>query len=693
MTSSDAPKARPRRRIRLRTTLASSVLALFTVAATLVAAYLLGLWKALPDLTPQSLRAEQSIILLDRSGRELYRIYTNEDRVPHGDGAVTDRLKNAIIALEDERFHERPCIDIRAIGRAIVANIDDYGSQGGSTITQQLVRSALLTPDKTIRRKLMEIMLACRLEQQISKEEILSLYMDRVAFGPGIYGIVQAARTYFDTDPARLTIAQAAVIASLPQRPSYYSPYGIHVRTTVERDVFRQLRDGSLLEKDLTPEMIMPGLLGQTVTTPTGPVLLPGRADFAIRNMHRLGFIDDAEYSQAAAELIQTAFLPRDRNRFEASHYTLLVRNRVRVLMADRQAEQDWIKQGLRVSTTLDPHYQRVAEDTIARLFPDLSQRFAAHDVALIALDRRTREVLAYVGSPDYYDDVHFGKIDMVQQPRAPGSSFKPFVYATAFQETGLNPSSRIDDFPLTIDGVTPRNYEGRYWGRMTVRNALGASRNLPAIRAYLQAGGEDPVLALAAGAGMPYLLQQRYLRRQSDPDFHYAWPLAIGAAELPLYQLVQGYATLADGGIFRPTVNIRSIVSVEGDIVYIPPAVEPVKAIEPGVAEDIVSILSDPAARPAGWWRQQFNFDPPMTVAVKTGTSNICLRRDLTGACREQLANNVWSMGFNDNLVVGVWVGNADNAPMAPDADGLNVAVPIWRDFLSQTRDMQPLP
>ena len=657
--------------------------ALFTVGLAGALSYIHILWASLPIVNAESLKPQQTIRITDRKGREIYHVFTEEDRLVVSSEHIPEVMRNAIIAIEDERFYGRPCIDPIALLRAVKANAEDFKSQGASTITQQLMRNAFLDREKTITRKLREILMACRLETQMEKDDILALYLNRVSFGQNWYGIGRASLQYFGVEAKDLTLAQAAVLAALPQRPSYYSPYGTHVRTTISREVFEQLHNGTLHIDALAEEQIQMGLIGQEVWIQSGSVILDGRSDIVLKSMKRLGYIDITAFEAARKELQTMEFRPRGSVPLQAPHFSLLVRDKVNTMMQSRGEEDAWPRAGLTVTTTLDLDLQKTAEQVIAELFPAISKKAKAKNIALVAIDRKSRDVLAYVGSAEYFDESRKGMIDMVRVPRQPGSSFKPLVYAAAFAN-GLNAKGTIDDTPLKIGTITPKNYDGSFKGRMTVRTALAWSRNLPAIRAFQIAGGEEPVLRLASAAGVTTPSKLKASLTSAGNEFTFGWPMALGAAEVPLLEMVQAYATLGSSGSFVPMRTILSINDAEDVPVYLPPKIDVRQAIPAQAARDVAAILSDPNNRPAGFWRNALTI-PKAKTTVKTGTSNVCFKRLKNGNCTQYGVNNTWTLGMSGDLVVGVWIGNADNTALDYKADGLTAAAPIWKAFLQR--------
>lgn len=668
---------------------AIALLSAVTLGGLGTGSYLYGLWASLPQLTAKSLAAEQSIRVLDASGEELYRIVGDEDRTSLPWDEIPAHVKSAIIAVEDERFYARGCIDPEALARAVMANANGEQVQGASTITQQLARNIFFTPDKTWGRKIRELMLACRMEEQYAKDDILRLYLNWIAFGHNAYGVERAAQQYFGIPAREISVAQAAVLAALPQRPSYFSPYGGHRRTVVNDDALARLKDGSLRPEDLSPDDVRIGLLGATIETASGSVYVGGRSDQVLENMERLGYLPHIVRAQAQEELKTISFRPRA-TEIDAPHFVFLVRDEVERL-GGRNDDADWASEGLSVRTTLDPKLQAAAQKTVERLFPAIGPRFGARNVALVALDRATRKVVAYVGNADYFDDEHEGKIDMARAPRQPGSSFKPLVYA-AYLKTGRDPWSVIWDTPLTIGNDHPKNYDGTFHGPMSLSKALAGSRNIPAIRAFEGAGGEGAVVDLAASMGISSPWRRKEEAASAGRPMSFGWPMALGSAEVPLLEMVQGYATLADNGVYKPLVTIEEIKNARGKVIYAPSrASAPTRVLDERVAQDITAILSTPDNRPAGWWRAQMHLPGGLQAAIKTGTSNLCFRRTSGGTCVSYGVNNVWAMGYTPDLVVGVWIGNADNAPLQPKADGLNVAIPLWKDFVIAAQEIRP--
>jgi membrane peptidoglycan carboxypeptidase len=643
-------------------------------------AFFAFLWLTLPNVT-DTLFAAQSTVITDRRGVELYRLFSEQDRTYVSGDQIPQVMKDAIVAIEDRRFYSHPCIDLRAIARSVYVNvIQGSRSQGASTLAQQLARTALLSREKTFTRKMRELLLACQLEWQEDKQKILELYLNWIPFGQNAYGVEQASRAYFGHSASGVTLAQAAVLASLPQRPSYFNPYGPNVRTTLTEAGMRRLQAGLLrTAEDLQDGDWRLGVLGQKVGTGAVTFYVGGRSDQVLQNMLDQGFITDAQRQQAQQELSTLTF-KAVREDIRAPHFVLWVRKQVEAML-EASVDEDLLEQGgLTIETTLDWELQQLAEKAVADRVLVNAEQFGAYNAALVALNPETREVLAYVGNADYSDEEHDGKVDMARVPLQPGSSFKPLVFTTAFLR-GYGPATVLHDLPFSIGSYKPQNFDGRFWGLMSARQALASSRNIPAIKAYYLAGEEDTILDVVSSMGAP-------TPKARKPEKGYGPALSLGAAETPLLEMVQAYATLADGGKVRPVVSIVRITDRQGAIVPCPSCLNTVDAqpaeqvLDPRIAYQVTSILSDESVRPTEFWKSALS-TAPVPSAAKTGTSNQCFKTDGEGNCIERKPGSTWTMGYTPRVAVGVWVGNADYVPLASTADGLTVAAPIWNSFV----------
>jgi membrane peptidoglycan carboxypeptidase len=651
------------------------------IAVGLGLLFALYLWFTLPDITdPRNFLASQSTVMVDRNGVELYRFFQEEDRTYVEGNLLPQDLKDAIVAIEDERFYERGCLDVRALARVVFR----FGQAGGaSTLTRQLARNALdLQKENIISRKLKELILGCQMESRFDKDELITLYLNWIPFGQNAYGAAQASQRYFGIPVQDLSLAQSAVLAGLPQRPSYFNPYGSHRYSTVSTEVMADILEGKITTASQIPNgEVRIGLLGGNIGTGSTVVYVGGRTDQVLRNMQDQEYITEQERLAALDEL-ETLVFASAREDIRAPHFVLWVRDQLGTLIPG--AEEGLLERGgMQIETTLDWEIQQAAEATVEKHRQDVLDRFGGHNIALMALEPKTREVLAYVGNADFNDEDHGGKIDMVQVPRQPGSSFKPFVYAKAF-ENGYGPATVLFDVKTRFGDDEPQNFDGGFWGPLTIRQALGASRNIPAAKAFFLAGGEDNILRLVASMGAPAPLERRRELAEARGEFDYGWPLALGAAETPLFEMTNAYATFANGGVFKPVVAIRSIKDKNGNILY--EAEEDTggtKALDERIAYQITSILSDESVRPSEFWKTRLTV-PGYQTAAKTGTSNKCLEwAENGGGCLLRKPDNAWVLGYTPNIVTGVWAGNADSSAMFEKADGLNTSSAIWQDFM----------
>lgn len=646
------------------------------------------LWIHLPVMTAQSFTMPEGMLLTDNEGHEVYRFHREDDRIDVPLADFPQSLQSAVIAIEDERFYARSCIDVRALLRAAVANIFAYKSQGASTITQQLLRNAFDLREKTFSRKILELSLACKMESAVAKDDILELYLNHASFGGSALGAQKASRAYFNTDVRDLSVAQSAVLAALLQRPTYFSPYGPHRKTKVSGDLLRSIRRSEITRVRQIPDSaIEPGLIGTSVTGGGNTFYLAGRADTVLTAMLQDGYVDRNAHDQATKDL-QTMKFTRSPYPVDTPYFPFLVQREMESIdgIGDRCR---FLASGCTVTSTLDLNLQRVAEEIVRTHAPDILEKFHARNTALVAVDRRTRQIVAYVGNVDYSDDASGSKMDMALVPRQPGSSFKPFVYATAFLK-GFTPASFLMDESIMVGPLRPQNYAGGFLGWTSIRHALAASLNIPAIRTFFLVGGEEPILELASRAGITLPLENWTERRELSKWYSFGYPLAIGSAEVPLLQMVQGYTTIANNGEYLPITSIKEVHDGSDSLVYESRNRTPTEAMPPLVARQITSILSDGYFRPTKLWDKLLTLDG-IDVAAKTGTSNQCASVNANGTCTSRLPTDVWTLGYTPEYVVGVWVGNATYEPLTPDADGLNVASPLWKEFLQSAHAMKP--
>ncbi len=580
-----------------------------------------------PEVLPANLTAP-SVRITDRSGRLLYEILPDSsarhtsvrlDRVPLA-------LQQATIATEDAHFYQNPGVDLSGILRAVWMNLRGGETlSGGSTITQQVARTLLMSDEeraqRTMQRKLRETVLAWQLARRYSKDEVLALYLNYSIYGGMSYGVEAAAQTFFGKPVSTLDLAECALIAGLPQSPATYNPF-------TDLDAAR------------------------------------ARQSVVLGLMVKNGYITAEQ--RAAAER-EPLVLAGDPYPLEAPHFVMMVRAQLDGLLTPEQMRSGG---GLVVRTTLDLDKQHLAEQAVTQQLERLRQQIndgAGHnvnDAALVALDPHTGDILAMVGSPDYFDDAHAGAINMALAPRQPGSALKPFIYASAFDPTRpapWTPATMILDTTAHFvthegDPYTPANYDGLEHGPVLVRTALASSLNIPAVKAL------DHI-------GLPTLFEElaRFgVRTLGDPD-QADLSLALGGGEVRLIDLTAAYGAFASGGYRVTPVSILEIQDQQGDTLYASPQRAPERVLDARVSWLISDMLSDDSARAIGFGRNSMlKLDRP--AAVKTGTTT-------------NFHDN-WTVGYTPELVVGVWAGNATHEAMR-DVTGLTGAGPIWHQFL----------
>ncbi len=562
--------------------------------------------------------------LFDRHGTLLYEIFDQEagKRTVVPLSEIPPHLIAATIATEDAGFFSNPGIEPRGILRAAWANLlAGRPVAGGSTISQQLVKNVLLPPEEryelSLSRKLREALLAFQLSRTYSKEQILEMYLNEIYYGNLAYGVEAAARTYFAKPVHELTLAEAAMLAGLPQAPAVYDPF-------------------------------------------KNPQAAKARQSEVLDLMVKHGLLDPETAAAAKAEPLRYATPGTE---IRAPHFVMYVRD----LLAERYGQRALFQAGFRVYTTLDLGLQQLAEEVVSRQLETLARQ-DARNAGLVALDPRTGEILAMVGSPDFYDPTIDGQVNATLAERQPGSAIKPLVYLAAFQR-GFGPATVVLDqrtrFP---DGpgrfYTPDNFDRRFRGPVTLRQALGNSLNIPAVK-VLQFAGLRETVRLARTLGLTSLAEDR----------PYGLSFTLGGVEVKLLELAGAYAALANGGRVVPVDPILRIEDSTGQVVYERPPAPAEPQIDPRLAFLITDILADNDAR-----RETFGANSPLRLsrpaAVKTGS---------TDDYRDS-----WTIGYTPSLLAGVWVGNSDGRPMRAVL-GSSGAGQIWHEFMERALAGQP--
>ncbi|MBI5414609.1 transglycosylase domain-containing protein [Candidatus Peregrinibacteria bacterium] len=662
----------------------SIAVGIFSICLLSAGIFLFWILKDIPD--PEKLKyltlAETSTIYDSEGKTILYNFHGDENRSYVKLDEISPDVISAILAAEDADFYSHPGVDIMGIFRSfyyLLTNGEFRG--GGSTLTQQLVKNTLLTPEQTITRKVREIYLSFRIERAFSKNEILELYLNKISFGNNAYGIEQAARTYFEKSAKDLTMAESVVLAALPQAPSRYSPYGQYreVSLTVPEDFFeknniRSESDFYALHSEEFP-LYSHGLFGKSFEIGNGEnIYIKGRVDTILDQMLEKKFISELEYESTKKELPLVTFTAY-KEKILAPHFVFYVRDFLETELAKTLGEntaKDLIeKGGLKIHTTLDIELQKKAEE-LAQKNAEFNDSFGVTNIAMASAEPKTGYIRTIVGSRDYFletlNEVPFdGKVNILTQRRQAGSSFKPITYGAAFL-AGLSPATILFDVETKFWGpVPPQNFDGTFRGPVSVRKALGNSLNIPALKAGIIAGTGVYDLAQKIGFNLPY-----------NADF-YGASIAIGTAEVRPIDMLQAYTVFANNGKKISLIPVLWVEDKEGTVLLDYRERENMEYEQILDEEDaylVTNILSDPNARGEGWNnRLQL---PGRKNAIKTGTSNAVDSK--TG---KKYPNDLWTIGYTPDLATVVWAGNNRGAILNNAADGYSNAARLWKEFM----------
>ena len=535
---------------------------------------------------------------------------------------IPSDLKDGTIATEDKDFYTNKGFSVAGLFRGLIIDpIFNRRFTGGSTITQQLVKNVLLSPEKTITRKIKELILAIQVDQRFSKDEILEMYLNNVGYGGTSIGVEAASNLYFGKHAKELNLAQSAFLVGLPQAPTLYSPYSGKDKAYI------------------------------------------ARTEHVLKRMYEEGHITKKQANDALKEVAEFKFTQKQGN-LKAPHFVQYVREQLVKLYGEAVVENG----NLTVQTTLDYEIQKNAEDIVTFEIEKL-ENFDVGNGAAIVMDPATGEILAMVGSRDYFDTEREGNFNAAVAHRQPGSALKPIMYATAF-EKGYTPATLLMDlrteFPTNVPGqpdYKPENYDGKYRGPMQIRFALGNSINVPAVK-MLARIGIKPVMQNAFDLG----IENWKPTNENLEDVGLS--LVLGGREATLLEMTTAYSALANHGIKKDAFSIVEVKDRKGKTIFKHKDSKGVKVLSPEVAFLISHILLDNNARSEVFGTNSFLNIVGRTVAVKTGTTD--LKRDN------------WAVGYTPSFVVASWVGNNDNTPMNPRiASGATGATPIWRQLM----------
>lgn len=584
----------------------------------------------LPDLNNfESRKVANSTKIFDRTGKVLlYNIHQDIKRTEVDSSEISEYVKQAHVAVEDAHFYSHSGIRPTSIIRAVIENLLPGGSRsGGSTITQQVIKNALLSRERALTRKIKEWILAVKLEQILTKEQILTIYLNESPYGGTMYGVEEASRAYFSKSASEVNLVEAAYLAAMPQRPSFFSPYGKN-------------RDA-----------------------------LEDRKNFVLRRMYEVGFITETQAKEAQETKFEFPSITESSGK--ALHFVFYIREYLEEKYGIEALEQE----GLQVVTTLDYALQKQFEEKLKDYVLKSEPETNMSNASLVALDPKTGQILSLVGSRDYFDEKIDGKVNVALRGRQPGSAIKPVVYASLF-EKGYTPETIVFDLPTEFNtycdaagnppvGMNksecymPNNYDNEFRGPISFRHALAQSLNIPAVKALYLTGLNDAI-TLATRMGIKGL----------DDKNRLGLTLVLGGGEVSLLDLVSAYGVFATEGIQHTTTGILKITKKDGTTLeeY---KEQGERVISENTARQISSILSDAQARvPAFALNSPLNYSN-RDVAAKTGTT--------------QNYGDVWTVGYTPSIVIGVWGGNNDNTPMIKKTSGYILA-PLWREAMDIT-------
>lgn len=612
------PTSRSKRKIHKKDT--KTIWIIFGLIAFLILALFYNLIiKDLPDVDLINNPPKLSTKIYDRNGNLLYSFYKDENRSWVPLEKIPKSLIWATIAIEDKEFYNHNGISAKGIIQALWHNLRKSGLRGGSTITQQLVKNTFLTNEKTWTRKIREAILSLEVETKLNKDEILERYFNQVPYGGEIYGAQEASQKFFGKNIWEITMAEAAYLAGLPAAPTNLSPYN-----------------------------------GQSN-------LAKKRQELVLDQMKAAGYITEQQSERIKNEPI---FLKPDNIKIKSPHFVFFIKEQ----LEKKYGSENIGRMGLSVYTSLDPKIQAVAEKIVEEETAKVKKMRINNGAALV-LNPKSGEILAMVGSKDYYSKEIDGKFNVTTALRQPGSSIKPINYLLALSR-GKTLLDTIDDNPITyfIKGqkpYTPRNYNGKYMGRVTLKTALASSLNIPSVK-LLNENGINNMIDLGQRMG---------ITTWQDRD-RFGLSLALGAGEIKMTELASAYSIFANLGEKTELNAILEIKNYKGETELVA-SKRKETVIDPGLAFLINSALSDNQARTPVFGPNSKLIVPGKTVAVKTGTTN-------------NLRDN-WCIGWTPSILVAAWVGNNDNTPMSWVASGVSGATPIWQRLMIELLKEKP--
>jgi penicillin-binding protein 1C len=597
--------------------------ALFGTLGGIVIMLILFAWyaRSLPDPNSIVRRDGFSTKITDRDGGTLYELFNDYNRIPIKLADVPLQLQHATVAVEDKEFYTHQGFSTWGMMRGLLRGVTRGRAQGGSTLTQQLVKNVLLTSERSLPRKFKELVLSLQIEKKFSKEEILQMYLNEAPYGGTAIGIAAASERYFGVEPKDLTLTQSAILAGMPQAPSRYSPYGSDKQAYIARTtaVLRRMREDGYITKD--------------------------------EETASLNELPSIKFREQSAAL-------------KAPHFVFYVKDQLVELLGEALVEEG----GYTVTTTLDTELQDFSQTAVKEEIDKLEKVHVTNGAAMV-MNPQNGEILAMVGSKDYFAPDYDGQVNVVMSQRQPGSAIKPVTYAAAFAK-GYAPSTMLLDvptkFPSGKEGefYEPKNYDGKFNGPVQLRFALGSSLNIPAVKLLSLVGLKD-MLQTAYDMGFESLAPT------AENMKRFGLAVTLGGGEVRLYDLVHAYSAFANGGERVEPVSILKVTK-DGKTLYEAKQAKKQRVLTEEVAFLINHVLYDNNARLLTFGANSFLNMNGRSIAVKTGTTND--KRDN------------WTIGWSTKAVVGVWVGNNDNSAMKEVASGVTGASPIWRKIILKT-------
>lgn len=558
----------------------------------------------------------ESNLIYDRSGKQLYELFAEKSRISVGISEIPKNLKNATLAIEDANFYQHVGFDVKGLLRGMFRTLVLGRRQGGSTITQQLIKNTRLSPERTLQRKLKEAVLTIAAEIIYTKDQILEMYFNRIPYGGTIWGVAAAAQNFFGKSLDQLTLAESALLAGLPASPTKYSPF-------------------------LYPEKAK------------------ARQEMVLARMEELKMISPEQAAAAKTEVLTYATKAKN---IHAPHFVFFVRNE----LVKEFGEERIRKGGLRVTTSMDLDLYNYAQGAVAEEINKLQARKAnvSNGAALIT-SVKTGEIMAMVGSKDYFNNTIDGQVNITTSLRQPGSSIKPLNYAVAIDTGKITAATVFNDEPYCFEQINqksycPTNYGNAYHGIQSVRNSLGNSLNIPAVK-ILKLNGIETFMASASAMGISTFTEPK----------NYGLSLTLGGGEVKMIDMNVAYGVLASGGVREDLNPVLKVTDKQGVVLSQMSIPEGERVMSREAAFIVTNILSDDGARGMVFGRGSLlNIKGHPEVAVKTGTTN-------------DLRDN-WTIGYTPDWVVTTWVGNSDNSKMSKIVSGTTGAAPIWNKIMT---------